>query len=419
MTASTFRTLLYAHDHPRLAEARGLSAREFASAVRKSAHVASVLDHWHRLYAQPFHGLTCDGHCEPGLCALADEGAPTRMIVAAARALIARLEGAQRQKLLRPIDAREWRAWSNPEFILHDVGLRLEDQSLEIRAAMLAVIESSLSAPGFAKARACMRMNAFLGQLCDLPLVMNEWSYNFQLFGEPSAERPWGWNLFGHHLCLNCFVLGNQMVISPVFMGAEPNEIDAGPLAGTKLFVTQEREGLMLMRSLASQLRDRSRIYARMKADPAMPPGRWHPADGLHLGGAFQDNRIVPYEGVRVAEFSSPQRDRLLRIVAAFLEHLPTGPLAAQMRRIESQLERTFWSWIGGHGDEDPFYYRVHSPVLMLEFDHHQGVWLTNQEPAKCHIHTVIRTPNGNDYGRDLLRQHYAELHPGRSPGEA
>ena len=54
----------------------------------------------------------------------------------------------------------------------------------------------------------------------------------------------------------------------------------------------------------------------------------------------------------------------------------------------------------------------------MLEFDHHSGIWLANEEPAKCHIHTVVRTPNGNDYGRDLLRQHYARVHPGRSPGD-
>jgi hypothetical protein len=31
--------------------------------------------------------------------------------------------------------------------------------------------------------------------------------------------------------------------------------------------------------------------------------------------------------------------------------------------------------------------------------------------PYKEHIHAVVRTPNGNDYGKDLLRQHY-ERHP-------
>jgi hypothetical protein len=38
-------------------------------------------------------------------------------------------------------------------------------------------------------------------------------------------------------------------------------------------------------------------------------------------------------------------------------------------------------------------------------------VFLTNPEPARFHVHTIVRTPNGNDYGIDLLRQHYAEAH--------
>ncbi len=29
------------------------------------------------------------------------------------------------------------------------------------------------------------------------------------------------------------------------------------------------------------------------------------------------------------------------------------------------------------------------------------------QVARRDHIHTVVRTPNGDDYGKDLLRQHY------------
>ena len=43
----------------------------------------------------------------------------------------------------------------------------------------------------------------------------------------------------------------------------------------------------------------------------------------------------------------------------------------------------------------------------MIEFDHHAGVYLTNTEPMNFHVHTLVRTPNGNDYGLDLLRLHY------------
>ena len=61
---------------------------------------------------------------------------------------------------------------------------------------------------------------------------------------------------------------------------------------------------------------------------------------------------------------------------------------------------------MGSIGDDRPFYYRVHSPVLLVEFDHQQGMALDNDEASRAHVHTIVRTPNGNDYGLDLLRQH-------------
>ena len=44
--------------------------------------------------------------------------------------------------------------------------------------------------------------------------------------------------------------------------------------------------------------------------------------------------------------------------------------------------------------------------VVLIEFDHQNGVFLDNDYPSRNHIHSVVRTPNGNDYGKDLLRQH-------------
>jgi hypothetical protein len=77
------------------------------------------------------------------------------------------------------------------------------------------------------------------------------------------------------------------------------------------------------------------------------------------------------------------------------------------MAEIERHMADTHFCWIGGFSEDSPFYYRVQSPVTFIEFDHHAGVFLTNPEPAKFHVHTIVRTPNGNDYGFDLLRQHY------------
>jgi hypothetical protein len=43
-------------------------------------------------------------------------------------------------------------------------------------------------------------------------------------------------------------------------------------------------------------------------------------------------------------------------------------------------------------------------PVLIAELDHHCGVFLDYDTPKPFHIHTVLRTPHGNDYGRAYVR---------------
>ncbi len=73
-------------------------------------------------------------------------------------------------------------------------------------------------------------------------------------------------------------------------------------------------------------------------------------------------------------------------------------------------------NWIGGTDANSVFYYRMHSPVVLIEFDHQLPVGIRHlfpgeRAPVRQHVHAVIRTPNGNDYGKDVLRQHY-EQHP-------
>jgi len=45
--------------------------------------------------------------------------------------------------------------------------------------------------------------------------------------------------------------------------------------------------------------------------------------------------------------------------------------------------------------------------------------WTTGTHGSGCpqHIHVVVRTPNGNDYGKDLLRQHYEQYPHGGVAG--
>jgi hypothetical protein len=89
-----------------------------------------------------------------------------------------------------------------------------------------------------------------------------------------------------------------------------------------------------------------------------------------------------------------------------------------RMREVEAHLDDAHFVWMGGTTDDAVFYYRVHSPVILIEFDHLRGIAFDNDEPSRLHVHTVVRTPNGNDYGKDLLRRHYERFHTPKSGGD-
>lgn len=408
MSTPSFRDYLFSPNHPRVAQIRGLNAREYAEAAKRDSFAGPMIEGWQKLYPQPFTGITSDGVRREGLYPLTParpgEEAPTAQMAAAARKLLGAVTGDQARKLTYAVDAPEWQSWANPEFMQHDTGLRLDELDPPVRDAVLGVVEASLSPQGYGLVRNLMRINGFLGDLVELPLLMNEYSYNFALYGEPSETKPWGWQLFGHHAALNCLVAGTQLVISPVFMGAEPDMIDAGPHRGVKVFKERIALARELMAALPPALRSRAVSYASM-VDPAMPEGRLHPGDERHLGGCFQDNRVIPYEGIPVAGMPAGARTLLDAVVDDFIAYLPDGPRAARRREIHGQYGESHFSWIGGWEGEEAFYFRLQSPVVVLELDHHTGVFLSNGRPAPFHMHTVVRTPNGNDYGRELVHQ--------------
>lgn len=326
---------------------------------------------------------------------------PIASIVDATTSLLSQLNPAQLALVQYHIDSPEWRSWSNPEFLLSSKGIRLDELTPSVRASVLAVLEATLSPEGYAKAVGAMRINGFLGELVEAPRVCNEFSYNFVLFGRPSVSGAWGFSFYGHHLCLNVFLHRTQAVISPWFTGAEPNLIDSGPHRGTRILEEEERLGLRLMQSLPPAARARAQVYKLLR-DPAMPHGRWNHDDQRHLCGAYRDNRVVPYEGVLVSEMDAQQQALVTAILEQYLLYLPARAREIRLAQIKAWYHETYFCWIGGFGDQDPFYYRLQSPVVIIEFDHHSGVFLTNKEPAKFHIHTLLRTPNGGDYGMAL-----------------
>jgi hypothetical protein len=278
------------------------------------------------------------------------------------------------------------------------------------RDAALELLRASLSVRGFDTARNVMKLNELLGEITGNWEFFGEWLYFLCIFGTPSMDEPWGWQIDGHHLNLNYFVLKDQVVMTPAFWGAEPAIADRGPYAGLREFDAEQRNGLELMRALSRPQQEQAILFQSIISTD-LPPERYIPQDGRQQAVSFKDNAVIPYEGICAETLTPGQRYLLLTLIQPYTSHLRPGHDQVWMEEIKQHLPETRFAWMGGFGDNDVFYYKVHSPVLLIEFDMHKGVFLNNDEPEKFHIHVVVRTPNGNDYGKDLLRQHLERFH--------
>ena len=346
--------------------------------------------------AEPFTGVTTDGGAARGLFSLGKTGVPTTPILDAAEAFLAALTAEQRARALFPIESDAWRRWSNIHPFIMRHGICLDELTPGQRQLALAVVEASLSARGFQTARDVMRLNDLVRLITGNAEEYGEWLYWLSVMGEPSATEPWGWQLDGHHLIVNGFVLGDQIVLTPMFMGSEPVAAETGPYAGTRVFQAEEEEGLALIRALSPAQRARTVIA------PDLP--------GEAFTAAFRDNLVLRHEGIRFGDLSGGQQGQLVRLVEVYVGRIGEGHERIRMEEVRRHLGDMHFAWMGGFEAESVFYYRLHSPVILIEFDHQRGIVFDNDQPSRHHIHTVVRTPNGNDYGKDLLRQHHEQF---------
>jgi hypothetical protein len=343
---------------------------------------------------EEFRGITIDGIVRPGLFPLRKTGVSLAPILRAAGNFLATLDPQQQRQVSFDIESRAWRSWSNVHPFLMRHGLCLHELAPAQREAALALVSSALSASGYETARNVMKLNEHACELTGLTEEYSEWYYWLSIFGAPSATEPWGWQFDGHHLIINCFILGDQLVLTPQFMGSEPVFAESGKYAGTNVFRAEEIVGLAMMSGLSLEQQAKAIIDTRLP--------------GEVLAAAYNDNLSVPYEGIRYDDLTAAQQGVLRDLIGVYLNRMRERHAEIHLDEAFDHLQESHFSWIGANDDLGPFYYRIHSPVVLIEFDHQPGIVYTNNEPTRDHIHTVVRTPNGNDYGKDLLRQHYA-----------
>ncbi|WAP54891.1 DUF3500 domain-containing protein [Streptomyces sp. S465] len=348
---------------------------------------------------EDFFGLTTDGKRIDDLFTIHSTGVATAPVLAAAQAFLAGLTDDQRSATQFTVHSTEWRLWSNVDGYERQ-GVSLADLTDTQKDLGTALLEAALSADGLETTEKIRRINQAAGEAIDSTDRFNEDAYYWTVLGTPSDTEPWGFQFDGHHLVINYFVLGDQVVMSPCFWGSEPTSME---IDGETVAVCHEEvvASLAFINSLTEAQRAVA-IESSTKSNESM------------RAGAFSDNAVQEYTGLRGNGLTGAQRKKLLGIVEAFVGRAKADAAKVRMAEVRGHLDDTYVTWAGGTGDADAFYVRVHSPVVWVEVDCQSpgplaGAYGASQggAPTQKHVHSVIRTPNGNDYGKELIRQHY------------
>lgn len=351
--------------------------------------------------SETFRGIETENGKELGLFSIKSTGVSTAPIQKAAKSFLKSLTEAQQEKTQFAIDDDEWRKWCNVDNgIYHRQGISLKEMTKIQKESAFRLMQVSLSAKGLQLSKDIMKTDQTLKELNGGDLAYDEELYFFTLMGEPSSSEPWGWQLDGHHLVINYFVLGDQVVMSPVFMGGEPIITTSGKYTGNTLFQDEQNIGLDFMQELPQEFQKEA-ILSSSKHDNDIK------------AEASKDNVTLNYEGLLVSNLSEDKKMKLVHLISQYINNMEEGHHQIKMEEIKEHWNSTYFAWVGETTEDAVFYYRIHSPVVLIEFDHQAAVGVPNslKGPIRNHIHTMVRTPNGNDYGKDLLRQHLEKSH--------
>ena len=348
---------------------------------------------------EPFKGVTTNGRVQPGLFQHTTTGIAQQQMVAAAQGFLASLTAQQRAKTQFPISSDIKRRWTNVSSAKR-YGMSYAEMTPVQRQKADALLQAFLSTEGFRQSKDIMRINGYLAEATGDRQRYGEDLFWISVFGDPIAGKPWGWRLEGHHLVLAVNIVGDQVVLTPSFMGAEPTRIPTGPNQGVAVMQTQESTA----RTLINSLNAKQQTSAQLSSQKA----------GSHMvSEAYKDNAVVPQVGLSAKELNSQQQKLLMAVITSFADQYRQELSAERIKEVKAHLNDTTFGWIGSNGVDAPIYYRIQSPVLLIEFDQQRAVSLPGDpnKPLRSHVHTMVRTPNGNDYGENLLQQHLQRDH--------
>ncbi|MEO5958962.1 MAG: DUF3500 domain-containing protein [Opitutaceae bacterium] len=312
-------------------------------------------------------------------------------MLAAANAYLGALSPEQKTKATYPLTDAERENWNFVPIARN--GLSFSSTSTQVQALGLALLRTGVSHTGMAKAQAVMQLEVVLKELERANAKQNRDATNYfvTIFGEPSADKSWGWRFEGHHLSFNfTLVDGKHVFFAPSFIGTNPAEVRTGPRKGERVLAEEEDLGHALINSLDDAQR-KVAIFAEK---------------GLNEIVTTNKKRVDPLTpvGIAAAQLNAGQKEKLMAVVKSFVNRY--HPLLAEETIAEitqAGIDKITFAWAGAlkRGDAAT-YYRVQGPTFLIEFD--------NAQNNANHIHSTYREFKG-DFGHDLLAEHYAKDH--------
>ena len=296
--------------------------------------------------------------------------------------------------------------WTNlPVGLAPRPGIKYGDLSAESKIQFHHILTTLLSSQGYLKTTSIMRLDDILNEVYERAYKNKEiddnlikelrdlkWDYThyfISVYGKPDASVPWGLKFEGHHISLNLSFAGDEFSLTPVFMGTDPSEVHTTKYAGLRVLSKEEDYGFQLINALTKEQQAIALISADVPEDIITNPN--------------SEQRITQYSGIKASSLTTEQKEILKYIIEEYVNNLEHEKAHEYMHKFEkSGINNIYFGWIGSFEPQKPHYYVINGPDFLIEYDN------MGFQKNGNHIHSIWRE-KGNDFGEDILKEHYQE----------
>ncbi len=292
-------------------------------------------------------------------------------------------------------------AFDDPErFNFHFVpmvrkGITFNEMTAEQKVAALKMLSLCASDKTYQVSQDIMQLEIVLKALekrAETDRYRDPGNYHISIFGVPTNHSVWGWRFEGHHQSFNySFNETQKGVGAPIFLGSNPGIVLEGPSKGLQLLKAETDGAFNLLHALNSEQLIKAVIDTIAFKDILSFDKR----------NAFIGNPV----GLSYAMMTDIQQKLLLNLILVYVNRNTKLFANDQMEQIrKDNLNLLHFAWAGATTEAigKGTYYRIQGQGILIEYD--------NTQNKANHVHAVLRDLK-NDFGGDLLMEHYQKSH--------